>query len=226
MSKPRLLDLFCGAGGAAQGYANAGFEVVGVDLKPQPNYPFKFHEADALDVMESIRDGGYWLYEIGEPDAVHASPPCQRWTRSRVSTDWPDYIEPLRPLLLYPYVIENVPSAPLVHPVVLCGSSFGLRVRRHRAFELSFADVMAMPCSCGWNDDFVTVAGGGPNPASFRRGPNATGGPDRKPQNIADALDAMGIDWKMTRSEVNEAIPPAYTEHIGQYLMRHLSHVV
>jgi DNA (cytosine-5)-methyltransferase 1 len=110
-----------------------------------------------------------------------------------------------------------VPRAPLRAPVRLCGSSFGLRVRRHRCFETNFA-VMGVPCSHEGHE-FVTVAGGGPNPASFRRGPGATGGPDRKPRNVADALDAMGVDWSMTRHEVNEAIPPAYTEHVGRYAL-------
>jgi DNA (cytosine-5)-methyltransferase 1 len=222
--KPRLLDLFCGAGGAAMGYHRAGFEVVGVDIKPQPRYPFEFHQGDAVDVLESIRDGGQWYYEIGDPDAIHASPPCQRWTRSRSAEEWPDFIAPIRDAIHslgdVPYVIENVPRAPLLQPTILCGSSFGLRVRRHRAFETDFL-VWGAP-TCMHTNDFITVAGGGPNPASFRRGPNATGGPDRKPKNIADALDAMGINWQMTRKEVNEAIPPAYTELIGHQLMSHL----
>ncbi len=219
-SRPRLLDLFCGAGGAAMGYHRAGFDVVGVDIKPQPHYPFKFHQAEAIDVLESIRDGGHWFWEIGEPAVIHASPPCQRWTRSNSAGDWPDLIAPVRWLTAgYPYVIENVPRAPLLNPIVLCGSSFGLRVRRHRAFETNVA-VLVPPCQ--HTDDFITVAGGGPNPASFRRGPQATGGPDRKPANLADALDAMGIDWRMTRAEVNEAIPPTYTELIGHQLMQHL----
>ena len=209
--RPRLLDLFCGAGGAAMGYHRAGFDVVGVDNRPQPNYPFRFVQLDALD------------FPLDGFDAVHASPPCQHWTRSANAHEWPDLITPLRPLLEraeLPYVIENVPRAPLVAPFVLCGSAFGLRVRRHRAFETNFG-VMVPPCAHDGHD-FVTVAGGGPNPASFHRGLGATGGPDRKPRNVADALDALGVDWKMTRAEANEAIPPAYTEHIGGYLLAQL----
>jgi hypothetical protein len=94
---------------------------------------------------------------------------------------------------------------------------FGLRVRRHRAFETTFG-VMVPACAHNGHE-FITVAGGGPNPASFRRGPAATGGPDRKPRNVSDALDALGVDWPMTRAEANNAIPPAYTQHIGQYLL-------
>lgn len=218
--KPRLLDLFCGAGGAAVGYSRAGFEVVGVDIKPQPHYPFPMWELDALTALQLYADD---LLDLGEFDAIHASPPCQRWTRSSSAGDWPDLVTPVRELIFAaldcPYVIENVPRAPLRNPAVLCGSSFGLRVRRHRAFETSFP-VFVPPCA--HNDDFITVAGGGPNPASFRRGPNATGGPDRKPANLADALDAMGVDWRMTRAEVNEAIPPAFTEFIGYQLMQHI----
>ena len=214
--KPRLLDLFCGAGGCAVGYARAGFEVVGVDVEPQPNYPFEFVQYDALDYLDQ---NGEWV-ALGF-SAVHASPPCQRWT-SRSNGDHPDLIGAVRDRLRAigpPFVIENVPAAPLRSPVVLCGSSFGLRVRRHRAFEASFG-IMAPPCSHATQPEIVTVTGGGPSPASFHR--PAGGGPDRKPKNVADAADAMGIDWPMTRAELNEAIPPAYTEHIGAYLLRAL----
>lgn len=129
--KPRLLDLFCGAGGAAMGYHRAGFEVVGVDLKPQKHYPFEFHQADALE----------FLAEHGrEFDVIHASPPCQAHTslKNLHDKDYPELIEPTRRLLEktgLPYIIENVVGAPLRNPILLCGSSFGLRVRRHRLFE-------------------------------------------------------------------------------------------
>ncbi len=212
--KPRLLDLFCGAGGAAMGYHRAGFEVVGVDIRPQPNYPFEFVQADLSQGLDIE----------GDFDAVHASPPCQRWTRSKNAEQHPDLIWPTRAQLEttgLPYVIENVVRAPLLIAAVLCGSSFGLRVRRHRAFETSFPLGLVPPCA-HTGHEFITVAGGGPNPASFNRGPNATGGPDRKPRNLADALGALGVDWKMTRAEANEAIPPAYTELIGHQLLQHI----
>ena len=116
---PRLLDLFCGAGGAGMGYHRAGFEVVGVDIKPQPRYPFEFHQADALTFVAEYGD---------RFDAVHASPPCQRFSdlakRNGNADEWPDLIEPLRPILRMigrPYVIENVEGAPLRDPAMLCG---------------------------------------------------------------------------------------------------------
>src|SRR5262245_32328515 len=137
--RPRLLDLFCGAGGAAVGYDRAGFQVVGVDIAPQPNYPFTFGEADALEYLKWIV-----LPSLGARKfaAIHASPPCQRWsTKTRNPERHPDLIEPVRVLLEstgLPYVIENVPDAPLRDPVQLCGSSFGLGVQRHRSFETNF----------------------------------------------------------------------------------------
>jgi site-specific DNA-cytosine methylase len=137
MVKPRLLDLFCGAGGAAMGYSRAGFEVVGVDIEPQPNYPFEFVQGDALEVLWGH---GYW----GVPadfDAIHASPPCQHYanvTRWRGDqADHPDLIAPVRDLLEQtglPYVIENVRTAELRSCFLLCGSHFLLPIRRHRYF--------------------------------------------------------------------------------------------
>src|SRR5262249_42856191 len=131
--KPRLLDLFCGAGGAAMGYHRAGFEVVGVDIKPQPNYPFQFVCADALAVLRGEAD-----IDIGRPeriDAIHASPPCQAYSvlKHLSSGDHPDLVAETRTLLQSTgllYVIENVPGAPLRDPVTICGSSLGLDVRR------------------------------------------------------------------------------------------------
>ena len=136
--KPRLLDLFCGAGGAGMGYHRAGFDVVGVDLNPQPRYPFEFHQADALDYA---REHGR------EFDAIHASPPCQAY--SLASRQWrirgrkyPVLIAKTRELLnamAKPFVIENVPGAPLINPTVLYGTMFGLMTMRPRLFETSFA---------------------------------------------------------------------------------------
>ena len=137
--KPRLLDLFCGAGGAAMGYSRAGFEVVGVDINPQKNYPFEFRQADAMEFLDDL-DGleGY--------AAVHASPPCQAYSAgSRMRTGsakvHPKLIEPIRDsleLLDISYVIENVVGAPLRRDFVLCGSMFDLPVRRHRIFETNW----------------------------------------------------------------------------------------
>jgi DNA (cytosine-5)-methyltransferase 1 len=212
--KPRLLDLFCCAGGAGLGYAKAGFEVVGVDIKAQPNYPFECIKGDALKLDPEF---------VTSFDAIHASPPCQSYSdlakRNGNGHMWPRLIEPVRDMLIasgLPYVIENVEGAPLINPVVLCGTMFpGLRVIRHRLFEANFL-IMTPPHGKHpkvhtfdkrkshygkTNDmlDFVQVTGGG----------NCT---------IAAARDAMGIEW-MTKNELNEAIPPAYTQLIGEQLM-------
>src|SRR5438309_7313460 len=135
--KPRILDLFCCAGGAGVGYSKAGFEVVGVDIKPQPNYPLPFVQGDALKLDPKF---------IALFDAVHASPPCQSYSdlakRNGNADAWPRLIEPVRKMLIRsgcPYIIENVEGAPLLNPVVLCGTMFpGLRVLRHRLFESNF----------------------------------------------------------------------------------------
>ncbi len=215
MSRPRLLDLFCGAGGAAMGYHRAGFDVVGVDIVPQPHYPFEFVQADAIEFMaEEALDPGF--------DVYHASPPCQRFSdlakRNGNGDDWPDLIEPTRRLLQatgLPYIIENVEGAPLIEPITLCGVSFDtLRVIRHRLFEsnirilgrahLRHPLVYTMDkrkkhyAMLDQTSSYVSVNGGG----------NCS---------VAEARRAMGIDW-MTKDELNEAIPPAYTEWIGRSL--------
>jgi DNA (cytosine-5)-methyltransferase 1 len=213
----RLLDLFCCAGGAGLGYSEAGFEVVGVDIRPQPNYPFAFLRHDVMKLD---------LKFISTFDAVHASPPCQSYSdlakRNGNADAWPRLIEPVREMLFrsgLPYIIENVEGAPLVCPVVLCGTMFrGLRVIRHRLFEANFPILTPKhgthpkghifdkrKAHYGKTDDmrdFVQVTGGG----------NCT---------VAAARDAMGIDW-MTKNELNEAIPPAYTRFIGKQLLSYL----
>ena len=223
--RPRLLDLFCGAGGAAMGYHRAGFDVVGVDIWPQPRYPFTFVQADAL------------TYPLDGFDAIHASPPCQAYSAGR--TLWngrlpddrhPDLIAPVRARLRaagVPYAIENVERSPLLNAVRLCGTSFGLAVKRHRLFECSFP-VMVPPC-----DDHerftVSLFGGGALSRTPRGGAarQQDGWPNQHPMrrrvHVAHELVkvAMGIDW-MTRDELSEAIPPAYTQHIGHYLLRAL----
>lgn len=214
----RLLDLFCCAGGAAKGYYAAGFEVVGVDIDPQRRYPYEFIQADALKLAPDF---------LASFDAIHASPPCQSYSdlakRNGNADAWPRLIEPVREMLMAtgrPYVIENVEGAPLINPVVLCGTMFPeLRVLRHRLFEANFPIV---PPAHGKHPkvhtfdkrkshygktnewvDFVQVTGGG----------NCT---------IAAARDAMGINW-MSKNEINEAIPPAYTCFIGEQLLAHIS---
>ncbi len=220
-SRPRLLDLFCGAGGAAMGYHRAGFDVVGVDINPQPNYPYTFIQGDALEYAAAIAD---WRY-----DAIHASPPCQAFTayqRTGVVGEYPDLIAPVRELLLQiglPYVIENVVGAPLYEPVTICGSMFDppMDIRRHRLFETSWPlEPTDWPCR-------HKLQAPGRFKSSSTRRPNSRktieiGSWDEK---LSRQQEAMGIDW-MTLEELSEAIPPAYTEFIGHQLLAHITQSV
>ena len=192
MSIKRVLDLFCGAGGAAMGYYQAfgpDTYILGVDHKPQPRYPFEFVQADALEFMRDGRGDRFDFY--------HASPPCQRFsvTKSLHDREYPDLIGATRELLVTtgkPYVIENVPGTPLENPLTLCGSSFGLNVRRHRLFETCPMLVMRPYCAHHEQPAPLDVTGtGGPCPKH------------RKPKTVEDARQAMGIDW-MTRRELTE----------------------
>ena len=238
-ARPLLLDLYCCAGGAATGYRRAGFDVVGVDKDPQPNYPFPFVQGDALETLRRLMMGGRVasyhypssyrgpVYELADFSAIHASPPCQRFSdlakRNGNANDWPDLVGPTRDLLDQtglPYIIENVEGAPLLEPVMLCGSMFpDLRVYRHRLFESNLSLVVPehpkhreltfthdkRKAHYGQPLDLATmrvqVTGGGNAPVWAKR-------------------QAMGgLDW-MTGREVNEAIPPAYTEHLGRQMLR------
>lgn len=217
MREPRLLDLFCGAGGAARGYQRAGFHVTGVDIERQPNYAGdEFVHANALAYLAEC---GYAF------DAIHASPPCQAWTAYRrkghgVGDGYLNLIPATRELLKLfargPYVIENVESAraELRDPVRYCGSSFRLDVRRHRLFELSGFTVEPPPCDHGWQTPRFP-------PATNRTNLRSTVevGVYRIPLAVQRA--AMGIDW-MSLRELSEAIPPAYTEHVGRALFASL----
>jgi DNA (cytosine-5)-methyltransferase 1 len=228
--KPVLLDLFCGAGGCTKGYQEAGFHVVGVDIKPQPNYcGDAFVQMDALD---ALRSGVWWSDGSGERlrmvdpddfDAIHASPPCQNYTAYNRR---PDHVQPVEYLIEptrelceetgLPFIIENVRGAALRNPVQLCGSSFGLDVRRHRLFETSFP-ILTPPCNHAAQE-----------PGRF---PGATNRPNgratvevgvwRIPLEVQQR--AMGIDW-MALPELSQAIPPAYTRFIGEQLQQHLAH--
>jgi DNA (cytosine-5)-methyltransferase 1 len=215
--KPRLLDLFCGAGGASVGYHRACFEVTGVDINPQKNYPYEFIQTDALEIDLS----GY--------DVIHASPPCQNycWSTAKPRKEgktYPDLVESIRIRLIeagVPYVIENVPTAPLVNPTYLEGTMFGLGVIRRRAFETNWwlsqprfrprKRLIKRPHKITGEiiqkSAYCSVAGNGGNGWSCR---------------VADWRVAMGIGW-MTRGEIKEAIPPVYTEYIGRHLMGCLS---
>lgn len=216
-NRPRLLDLFCGAGGAAMGYHRAGFDVVGVDIKDQPRYPFTFIRADALEFLDSL-----WL-DTGAFDLVHASPPCQHYSdlarRNGNADEHPDLIGPVRLALARrarDYVIENVEGAPLFEPTMLCGARFrlsadGYKLRRHRLFEATFP-IEIEGCACASDHrPIIDVSGGGPTHA-----PRTDGGGGRTYKGtVAQKRAVMGIDW-MTGAEIVESIPPAYTEFIGR----------
>lgn len=227
--RPVLVDLFCKAGGATKGYQRAGFYVIGVDIEPQPNYcGDQFILADAIEFLGRMIAGGTmeWVGP-GIIDAFHASPPCQRWAPLTHllgdADDHPDLIALVREALVelgMPYVIENVPRAPLVEPVVLCGSMFGLAVeegelRRHRLFECSFP-IEAPRCRHPRGGRPVLgIYGGGTRHAPRR---SKSGGSTAK-ANKVQAAALMGIDW-MTREEMCQAIPPAYAEFVGVQLMQ------
>jgi DNA (cytosine-5)-methyltransferase 1 len=205
--KPRLLDLFCGAGGAGMGYYRAGFEVVGVDVKPQPRYPFEFHQADAM------------TYPLEGFDAIHASPPCQAFSVATLfhrgrRDQHPNHVPATRQRLQasgVPFAIENVLGAPLINPVMLCGTMFpGLKVYRHRLFECN----PSLYFPPAWH-----------NPHMFRPTPVGRAVADHGWMTVAGHFSgaaaagrAMGIDW-MNRAELAQAIPPEYTEWIGQQLL-------
>lgn len=210
--KWRALDLYCKAGGASMGLHRAGFEVVGVDIEPQPNYPFEFHQADAL------------TFPLEGFDFIWASPVCKRWTdgaRARMAKggfEYPDQIAPTRRRLEACgglWVIENVIKAPIRGDLILHGHMFGLKVIRRRKFELSWdAFHLVPPLPRGLlREGFVCVVGHG-----TPKGVREMGLPD---YTAAQVRDAMGIDW-MTRDELSQAIPPAYGEHIGGAAMAEL----
>jgi hypothetical protein len=199
--KPRLLDLFSGAGGCAVGYAQAGFEVVGVDIVPQKNYPYEFHQADAM------------TYPLEGFDVIHASIPCQGYsvTNKLWRKEYPLLLEPIRERLKEsgkPWVIENVPGCPMNNYLMLCGSHFGLQIRRHRHFETSH--LILSPFQCKHNYKAIQVIGHAGKEQNFTR---------------ATAEANMQIDW-MTKPELVQAIPPAYTRWIGEQLMSYIEQEV
>jgi len=211
--RPLLLDLFCGAGGAAVGYHRAGFDILGIDVVDQPHYPFDFVKADALEWLD---DGVPLVVE-----AIHASPPCLRYTtlakgNNNNEADYADLIPATRTLLQatgLPYVIENVPSAPLRCPIVLCGEMFGLNVIRHRLFESNF--LMLQP----------------PHPrhrgrvTSYRHGTLFTGpyfavyGTGGERGTLDEWRTAMDMPWAQDKYEIAQAIPPTYTRFVGAQLL-------
>lgn len=219
----RVLDLFCNAGGAGMGYARAGFEVVGVDLDPQKNYPFAFIQHDALTLDPRF---------LASFDAIHASPPCQGYTSMRHAPGAkgaPRLIGPTRAMLErtgLPWIIENVEDAraEMRDPLTLCGSMFdlgaqGCRLQRHRLFESNVA--ISAPSPCQHDERPVIGVYGG---HARRRAASAGGRGTRdiwEGGHRAAMSEAMGMTWA-TCAEMSEAIPPAYTEHLGRQLIAHI----
>lgn len=212
--RPLLLDMFCGAGGAARGYDLAGFRVVGIDKVWQQHYPYSFQWGDAVELASKILPHGMFA-------AVHASPPCQHHSALAKGNnanvgDYPELIAPTRELLIssgLPYVIENVVSAPLRDPIMLCGEMFGLSVIRHRLFESNVAltapqhvpqrgRVAGMRHGQWFEGPYFAVYGNGGGKGTLRQW-----------------QQAMGIDWVPVKKSIAQAIPPAYTEHVGLQLM-------
>ncbi len=230
--RPRLLDLFCGAGGAAMGYSRAGFEVVGVDIKPQPDYPFAFIQKDAIGLLIDWLDPADRA--LDDFDAIHASPPCQAFTSLRVmhnAGEHGDLLTPTRALLRetgLPYVIENVPGAPMNGShVTICGTSLGLGVakhdrelRRHRHFECSFPVLVP---ECAHRRATIGIYGDHARDRRRRPGVRDRGVDFPDSEKLDLGREAMGMPWVTRWKSLSQAIPPAYTEHIGGYLMAEIN---
>lgn len=221
-TNPRLLDLFCCQGGAGKGYADAGFEVVGVDIEPQPRYPFEFHQADAM------------TFPLDGFDVVHASPPCQSYSRMTacrpgLAETYPDLVGPVRERLLasgLPFVIENVPGSPVRRDLELCGCQFGLRsprglgVRRMRWFEVEPPMFFLMPAH-NHTEPALPVTGHSPGKEWMAAMTDKFG----EPPGIEERRVAMGVEW-MSRDGATECVPPAYTRFIGEALMARFQDLV
>lgn len=239
-----LLDLFCGAGGCSKGYQEAGFAVVGVDIRPQPNYcGDEFARGDALMALAELAEFGHWdggtrIYRLTEFDGIHASPPCQfgasMQSVAKNAAAHKNLIPEVRELLEatgLPYVIENVVGARkhLHRPFMLCGSMFGLgtlragvykQLRRHRLFETNWWPGLLPQCRHE-RGKAIGIYGD-----HLRFGRRSSDGELSGPEALAIGKEAMGIDWDVTWRELKEAIPPAYTAWIGEQLMDHLFEVV
>lgn len=224
MRRPKLLDLFCCQGGAAMGYHRAGFDVVGVDIESQPRYPFPFYQADALALLSNLIGGGSFgtgvssrRYTLDDFDAIHASPPCQAYTEAQRlrGNVHPELIQQTRSLLnngRSPWVIENVVGAPLMEPVLLCGAVFGMRNYRHRLFETNW------PLSQQPHPEHVARTAKMGRPALDGEFLHVVG----NFSGVDLARDVMGMPWA-SREGLREAVPPVYTEWVGQQLIAYLA---
>jgi DNA (cytosine-5)-methyltransferase 1 len=213
-ARPKALDLFCCAGGASMGLHRAGFDVTGVDIRPQRRYPFRFIQADAM------------TFDLDGFDFIWASPPCQRYTMAQNAAKnaeaHPDLIPPVRERLkatALPYIIENVVGAPLENPVMLCGLALGLKVKRHRLFE---SNVFLLSPGCGGHDQDYFVIFGHECRSRVRVASDPNGTRCGRRNKIEVGHAAMGIDW-MNRGELSEAIPPAYSEFLGRQIIKILA---
>lgn len=218
---PELLDLFSGAQGAGVGYARAGFRVTSYDLVEHAKAPgiAEFEVGDALDLLADTQF-------LDRFDVVHTSPPCPRYSVSRHATgrgdDHPDLVGPVRDLLRRwggTYVIENVPGAPMPEAVLVCGAAMGLvSIRRHRLFE-SNALLMTPGCAC---DAQGSVSVFGHSGEDRRKATRVKHGHVRKHVPIDEVRRLMGVEWMTDRSDVSDAIPPAYTQYLGEQLIDRL----
>jgi DNA (cytosine-5)-methyltransferase 1 len=220
--RPRLLDLFCGAGGAAMGYHRAGFDVVGVDVAPQPNYPFEFVQAD-ITAWFAIDPGFIRGLDVTRDfNAIHASPPCQAYTtmNNRHGSVSPPLITETREWLEQtglPYVIENVPGAKrwMRDAFTVNGAMVGIRAMRPRLFETNWS--LMLPPAGPTPKETIAVYGKNDGRRLWTR----TDGSELRVASLEKAREAMGIGW-MEWDEIREAIPPAYTQLIGEQLLNHL----
>lgn len=222
--KYKILDLFCCSGGAGQGYMDSGFEVTGIDIKNVTNYPGKFIQAPALFYL---RRNGH-LY-----DAIHASPPCQKYSKStaqfrKQGKQYADLIDKTRKILKLtgkPFIIENVPSAPIRADIKLCGSMFNLKVLKERFFEIENCFIMQIgiphKIDSVRNGDFAQVVGKGQ-----KKGQNKLDKPFKFDGPFIEQWKfAMGIDWMNKAEQLAEAMPPAYTNYIGTHLINYLNFI-
>lgn len=221
----KLLDLFCCAGGASMGYHQAGFEITGVDIKDQPNYPFKFIKADVLDIL---KDKDF----LNSFDAIHASPPCQGYSKATKpdsiyvhysqGKDTPKLIEPVRNALIATkkyYIIENVAGAKdhLIEPFKLTGYMFGMPIERTRYFECNFSVAKLKNITKrGYSKKYAEEKG-----IDYRD--MSVTGKSRRKGSIDTWREIMGMYWAGRGWELTEAIPPVYTKYIGEQLLKYES---